>query len=140
MNKYLLLLFFVVFSFALISCKQPPPDNTTITNLTAKEGFELIQENKNNPDFVILDVRTPKEFNSGHIEKAVNIDYNAANFKEDLGTLDKNKTYALYCHSGRKSSTSSEIMGELGFKHIYNFGGVKQWKEAGYKLTPAEGQ
>ncbi len=68
------------------------------------------------------------------------MDYKADNFKEEVGKLDKNKTYALYCRSGRRASASSEIMGELGFKNIYEFGGVKQWKEAGYKLTPAEAQ
>ena len=140
MKNFLLTLFLILFSTGLVSCKQPAPDITAITNLTAKEGFDLIKENKNNPDFIILDVRTPEEFNSGHIEKAVNIDYNAANFKEEVGKLDKNKTYALYCGSGRRAVATSDIMGELGFVNIYEFGGVKQWMDAGYKLTPVEGK
>jgi len=140
MNKYLLILFSIVLSSGLISCKQPAPDITAITNLNAKQGFDLIKENKNNPDFVILDVRTPKEFNSGHIENAANIDYKSKDFKEKVDKLDKDKTYALYCGSGRRAAASSDIMGELGFKHIYDFGGIKEWKDAGYKLTPAEGQ
>lgn len=140
MKNFLLTLFLIFFSSGLVSCKQPAPDITTITNLNAIQGFELIDENKNNPDFIIIDVRTPEEFNSGYIENSVNIDYNAANFKDEVDKLDKNKTYALYCGSGRRAAASSEIMDELGFQHIYNFGGVKQWTEAGFKLTTAQGQ
>jgi len=140
MNKLLMIILSILFSSGLLSCKQPPPDITTINNLNTKEGYELIENNKTNPDFVILDVRTPKEYNSGHIENSVNIDYEAANFKEEVSKLDKNKTYALYCRSGRRSVASSDIMAELGFEHINQFGGIKQWKEAGYKLTPPEGQ
>jgi len=140
MNNFLLILFSIVFSSGLIGCNQPSPDITTITNLNAKQGLDLIQENKNNPDFVILDVRTPKEFNSGHIENAANIDYKSKDFKEKVDKLDKNKTYALYCRSGRRAAASSDIMAELGFKHIYQFGGVKQWQEVGYSLTSPEGQ
>ena len=139
MNKLLLAVIAVVFSYGSLSCEQPP-DIIAITNLNAKQGYQLIEDNKNNPDFVILDVRTPEEYNSGHIENAVNIDYSAENFKDEVGKLEKNKTYALYCGSGRRAVASSEIMGELGFKNIYEFGGVKQWTEAGFSLTPAEGQ
>ncbi len=140
MNKFFLVIFTLVFYIALISCKDVPHDLNTVENLDARQGWKLIEENKNNPDFVILDVRTPKEFNSGHIENAANIDYKSKDFKEKVDKLDKNKTYALYCGSGRRAAASSDIMAELGFKHIYQFGGVKQWQEAGYTLTSPEGQ
>ena len=140
MNKLAFLLLAALFISGAASCKQPPPDPTTITNLNVKQGKELIDENKNNPDFVILDVRTPEEFNSGHIANAVNIDYKSPDFKEQLENLDKDKTYALYCHSGRRATASADIMNGLGFQNIYNFGGVKQWLDAGYTLTPPENE
>lgn len=124
----------------LLACKDAPPDPVTVKNLNVKEGHDLIEKNKNNPDFVILDVRTPGEFNSGHIQNAINIDYKASDFKDNISNLDKNKTYALYCRSGRRAVASSDIMSELGFQHIYQFGGIKEWQEAGYKLTPPENQ
>ena len=55
-----------------------------------EEAYNLIQDNENNPDFVILDVRTPGEFSSGHIEDAVNMDYFSESFRDDLDELDKN--------------------------------------------------
>ena len=122
----------------LLGCKDAPPDPVVVKNLNTQEGYKLIEQNKNNPDFVILDVRTPDEFNSGHIQNAVNIDYKNPDFRENVDKLDKNKTYALYCRSGRRAVASSDIMADLGFKDIYQFGGVKQWQEAGYILTPQE--
>ena len=98
---------------ALIGCEDAPPDPVAIKNINAQEGYKLIEENKNNPNFVILDVRTPEEFNAGHIKNAVNIDYKNPDFKENVDKLDKSKTYALYCHSGRRAVASSDIMADL---------------------------
>ena len=123
---------------ALIGCEDAPPDPVAIKNINAQEGYKLIEENKNNPNFVILDVRTPEEFNAGHIKNAVNIDYKNPDFKENVDKLDKSKTYALYCHSGRRAVASSDIMADLGFDDIYQFGGVEQWQEEGHTLTPPE--
>ena len=135
---------FILISFltltAFIGCEDAPPDPVAIKNLNAQEGYKLIEENKNNPNFVILDVRTPEEFNAGHIKNAVNIDYKNPDFKENVDKLDKSKTYALYCHSGRRAVASSDIMADLGFDDIYQFGGVEQWQEEGYTLTPPENE
>ena len=51
--------------------------NQTIEEVNAREAFELIQDNRNNPDFVIIDVRTPQEYAEGHVEDSVNIDFNS---------------------------------------------------------------
>ena len=138
MKKTRLLIISLFTLAVLLGCKDAPPDPVMVKNLNAEEGYELLEENKSNPDFVILDVRTPEEYNSGHIQNAFNIDYKASDFKDKVSKLDKNKTYALYCHSGRRAVASSDIMAELGFKHLYQFGGIKQWQEAGYNLTPPE--
>ena len=119
----------------LICCSPAAPDNTTIKNLDSKQALNLIDKNQNNPDFIILDVRTPEEYNSGHIINAVNIDYKSGNFKEDINKLSKDKVYTVYCRSGRRAALSSEIMGNLGFKYIYDIGGILQLQEAGYKIT-----
>ena len=133
---------FILISFlaltGLVGCEDPPPDPVAVKNLNAQEGYKLIEENRNNPNFVILDVRTPEEFNSGHIQNAINIDYKNPDFKENVDKLDKSKTYAVYCRSGRRAVPSSDIMADLGFEDIYQFGGVEQWKEEGYTLTPPE--
>ncbi len=101
--------------------------------LNANQAEELIEKNENNPEFIILDVRTSEEFHSGHISNALNIDYKSANFKDELGKLDRDKTYITYCRSGRRSTAASEIMGEMGFDNIYMIdGGITAWQKASF--------
>ncbi len=106
-----------------------------LKNITPKAAFLLIQDNKNNPDFIIVDLRTPEEFSSGHVENALNIDYLAATFKDKINELDKNKTYLIYCRSGGRSGRSIKIMDKLGFKKVYNMtGGIIQWEKDNLKI------
>jgi len=64
-------------------------------NITVLEAYNMIIENLDNPDFVILDVRTPKEYDAGHIENCVLIDFKSYTFKEEIDTLDKSYTYLV---------------------------------------------
>ncbi|MCK6599511.1 MAG: rhodanese-like domain-containing protein, partial [Bdellovibrionaceae bacterium] len=61
-------------------------------------------------DSVILDVRTPDEYLSGHIKGAINIDFYASDFQNQLGKLDKEKDYKVYCRSGNRSSKAVNMM------------------------------
>ena len=106
---------------------------TAVQNIDTQKAFDLIQKNRDNPEFVILDVRTPDEFRGGHIPKAINIDVNSADFRSEIGKLDRNKAYLVYCRSGVRSAQASEIMSELGFKNIFNLlQGYNQWVAGGY--------
>jgi len=105
-------------------------------NITPEEAYILIQENKDNPNFVILDVRTPEEFLGEYIENPINLDYYSDTFRDDLDKLDKNKTYLIYCRSGRRSENALNIMKELDFKEVYNMlGGITKWKSEGLPTT-----
>ena len=105
---------------------------TTTKDITPQEAFTLIQKNQNNPDFVIIDVRTPEEFAGEHIEQATNIDFYSETFRDTLNALDKNKTYLIYCQVGGRSGSALDIMAELNFKEVYNIlGGINQWKAEG---------
>jgi rhodanese-related sulfurtransferase len=107
-----------------------------IENITPEEAYILIQENKDNPNFVILDVRTPEEFLGEYIENAVNLDYYSDTFRNNLDKLDKNKTYLIYCRSGRRSENALNIMKELDFREVYNMlGGIIKWKSEGLPTT-----
>jgi len=107
-----------------------------IENITPKEAYILIQENKDNPNFLILDVRTPEEFLGEYIENAVNLDYYSDTFRSDLDKLDKNKTFLIYCRSGRRSENALNIMKELDFREVYNMlGGIIKWKSEGLPTT-----
>ena len=107
-----------------------------IENISPQEAVALIQNNQNNPDFVILDVRTPEEFAGGYIENAINIDFYLETFRDELNKLDKNKTYLIYCRSGNRSGNALNIMEELNFKEVYNMaGGINGWKAEGLPTT-----
>ncbi len=104
----------------------------TIEDITPQEAFALIQNNQNNPDFVIIDVRTPDEFGGEHIENATNIDFYSETFRDMLNNLDKNKTYLIYCRSGGRSGNALNIMAELDFTEVYNIlGGILIWEAEG---------
>src|SRR5438046_3719146 len=93
--------------------------------------FETLRADKKN---VVLDVRTQKEFEAGHIPGAVNIDVNAPDFPERVTKLEKNKTYLVHCGAGVRSARACDKMSQLAFPKLYNLeGGFKAWETAGNK-------
>ena len=80
-----------------------------------------------NENVLILDVRTASEYAEGHIQGAVNIDVLASGFAEKIAALDKAKTLAIYCRSGRRSKSAAEQAVKLGFKVVELDGGVLSW-------------
>ncbi len=136
----LLLLLFVVSDWPARS-EEPKAaagdaQSETLRAVTPREAHELAQRNRNNPNFVILDVRTPEEFEGGHIEGAINMDYYDPGFQVDLGKLDKTKTYLIYCRTGNRSDTAFGFMQELRFKEVYPLeGGILAWRTAGFPVA-----
>lgn len=107
-----------------------------IKDITPVEAYALIQNNLGDKDFAVIDVRTPEEYASGHIDKAVNLDYQSETFGDELGKLDRNKTYLVYCRSGKRSAGALDMMKELGFKAVYNMvGGILEWEVAGLPMV-----
>ena len=116
---------------------QADTPNQAMENVVAKEAFDLIEDNKGNTDFVILDIRTPEEFSEGHIENATNLDYYSETFKEELAQLDKSKTYLMHCRSGGRSSKAMTTMEELDFLKVYHMtDGMNGWKAGGFPVAP----
>jgi len=107
--------------------------SSSITNdLSVSEFSNKVAE----AGVVTLDVRTPGEFNEGHIEGALLVDFQSGNFENEIASLDKSKTYAVYCRSGNRSGQAIEVMREAGFTNIYNLnGGVIDWANAGKTLV-----
>jgi rhodanese-related sulfurtransferase len=73
----------------------------------------------------IIDVRTPAEFASGHLEGAINMDVEGGEFTSQVATLDKTGTYLLYCHSGRRAGIAMDQMASMGFPGVTNLGGLE---------------
>lgn len=80
------------------------------------------------PNTVVLDVRTPAETQLGIIDGAITIDITQGDFMQKVNQLDKSKTYLVYCKVGGRSSTACEMMAEAGFKNLFNLaGGYVTW-------------
>jgi rhodanese-related sulfurtransferase len=108
-------------------------------SITPEEASALIEENQGNPDFVIIDIRTPDEFAREHIENATNLDYSSDNFQDELDKLDKNKTYLIYCQNGAQSQSALDTMAKLNFAEVYSIsGGLDQWKAEGLATIQAQ--
>lgn len=88
------------------------------------------QKEMQQEEVLLIDVRTPEEFEAGHLEGAINIDYLGDNFLERTATLDKNKPLLIYCRSGNRSSKAAIQLRAQGFKDITDLkGGYKAWVE-----------
>jgi len=79
---------------------------------------------------VLLDVRTPGEYNDGHIPSSILMNIYESTFVDDIQKLDRNKNYYLYCRSGNRSHHAGQLMKRLGFKNVYNLSsGIIDWNE-----------
>jgi thioredoxin len=120
-------LIIVFISFTLLSCNgQSSKSIQTI----APEAFA--KKIKETPKAQILDVRTPEEYASEHIDSAVNVNWLGDNFVVDAEKFDKSKPVFVYCKIGGRSSKAAAKLAELGFATIYNLdGGMMKWNAAG---------
>jgi thioredoxin 1 len=103
-------------------------DGSTKTSLPAVEFNDASVSDKNS---VIIDVRTPEEYESGHITNSVNVDYNAPDFGTNAAKISKEKTVYIYCRSGARSARAATMMRAQGYKVIELQGGIIRWEEAG---------
>jgi rhodanese-related sulfurtransferase len=123
------------------ACPFGGPDTqnpSSVQNITPLDAQTLIQSHTDDPDFIILDVRTPAEFTAGHIEGGLNACVNCQNpaFDDVLAAFDKNKTYLVYCGVGGRSATATGIMIDSGFTNVYNMtGGITQWLADGLPVV-----
>jgi rhodanese-related sulfurtransferase len=122
-KKLILLIVFMSF----VSCNS----SSEIKKISS-ENLILLDKNK---DIQVVDVRRSKEYNSGHITGAINIDFYKSSFVEDINKLDKSKTTVVYCKSGNRSNKSALIMDSLGFTDFYDFSeGINGWIIGGNKI------
>ncbi len=93
-----------------------------ITNITPAAALGLISAHQGDTNFTILDVRTQPEYAPRHIKNAMNLDFRSLSptFAEMLKSLDKTRTYLVYCGSGSRSAQAAEVMRAQGFLLVYN--------------------
>jgi phage shock protein E len=73
---------------------------------------------------VLIDVRTPDEFVAGHLDGAINLDYEGGALEAAIADLDPSATYQVYCHSGRRSALATALLADHGFAHVTDLGGI----------------
>jgi len=112
---------------------NPSPEAISMS-ISPDQAYRMIQDNSSKPE--VLDVRTPAEYESGHIYGAANLDYYSEGFLEKLRLLDKEKIYIVYCRTGYRAGIALTIMKALGFKEAYNIsGGIVAWSGEGLLLV-----
>ena len=110
-------------------------DTATIELVSPAEAAQVIDDDP--AGLVVLDIRTPEEFNDVRLASAINIDFYDADFADQLDGLDKNDPYVMYCRSGNRSSDAVQTMKDLGFVEVYEIdGGIVNWYDSGF---PVEG-
>ena len=93
-------------------------------NITAEEAKQIMDSEEG---YIILDVRTQEEYDQGHISGAILIPDTEIEAKAEEVLTDKNQLLLVYCRSGRRSKLASEILVELGYTNIKEFGGIIDW-------------
>lgn len=105
-------------------------------SVNTKEMQALVQENKDNPNFVILDVGHAPAYARGHLAGAISLPAADADFAAKLDTFDKSKIYLVYCPGGRWTPQAVTVMEKLQFTHIYaSSEGLSGWIQAGNKVV-----
>lgn len=126
--KKIIGIIFAISALALTGCSS----GGTFTTQNVQEFVSTISD----PNVVVIDVRTPEEFASGHVANAVNMNVEGGNFDQEISVLDKSKTYALYCRSGRRSANAAGIMSDAGFTSVITLdGGAADLANAGMQLV-----
>ena len=119
-------LYFLFISSVVLSCNGQP--SKKIESISCEAFAKKINDT---PNAQIFDVRTPEEYVSEHLDKAVNVNWLADNFVENVVKYDKSKPVFVYCKSGGRSKQASAQLAELGFTSIYELqGGILKWNAA----------
>ena len=106
--------------------------NTTEISMISESDFVEIQDS----DYILIDVRTKDEFDLGHIDSAINLDFYSDTFQNDILSLPRNETIVLYCRTNNRSTKTANILKENGFKEISVLeGGITNWVKNGNDIN-----
>ncbi len=127
----LLLIFLIVpFGFAAPAPEAGSPESAAPAEAGEPDFSDprvlqdLIENGKK--DYILVDVRTPEEYGSGHIPTAENIPVDEIESTQPAD--DKDALIILYCRSGNRSGRALSILEEQGYSNVHNFGGIEKWK------------
>lgn len=117
----------IISFFGFFSCQGQASKNVEILEANA-----FASKIKATPQAQLIDVRTPEEYNTLHIENAKNINWLSDSFATNVEKLDPKQPVFLYCKAGNRSQKAANKLAELGFTKIYDLqGGILKWEAAG---------
>ena len=105
----------------------------TVCGQVNANDYEKIFSREN----VLIDVRTPSEYQAGHLKNAVNIPYERVKAEIEKLVPDKEQTIVLYCHSGKRAGAAERKLKEMGYSNVINAGKFNELKAAQEKLNPS---
>ena len=121
----------IVFFFLLLIYSCQIFESTEINEISDTQ-FTEIQDTY----YILVDVRTAEEYESGHIQGAVNFDFYSESFQNDILTLDKSSSVILYCRTQNRSTKTANYLKENGYKEISVLaGGITSWVKNGNDLV-----
>ena len=123
MKRRLFLILLIV--LLLTGCAVSTDKDVTYTQITMSEAVEMMEIES---DYIILDVRRPDEFATGHIPNAINIPNESIGTDEISELPDKDQLILVYCRSGNRSKQASQKLVKLGYSNVVEFGGINDWK------------
>lgn len=124
----------LVLGLSLVSCAAAPAD---LANLPPVRADSLIKAETGKKTFHLVDVRTPEEFASGHLQGAVPMDFYAPDFQDKLATLPRDGKILIYCRSGHRSGQALQTMKAMGFADASDIaGGINAWRGQGLPVAP----
>ena len=134
-KSFILSIVFLLLSIYFINAENSKSKGVFM-NLSVEEFYKKIIDTSGDKNYILIDVRTPAEYKESHIDKSINIDFYAKDFKDQINKLDKSKKYLLYCHSGNRSGQTLDLMKKADFLEVYNLkGGIGSWSSKSYPLV-----
>lgn len=116
----------LILSMMLFAGCSSEVSKASYKQISTEEAMAMMSEET---DYIILDVRTPEEFESGHIKDAINIPNETIGNTEIAELPEKEQLIMIYCRSGNRSKQASEKLVRLGYTNIVEFGGINTWTD-----------
>lgn len=127
-----------IYWIAITMCMAQASGCNSNDNITSMPASEFQKEIKTD-SVQLVDVRTPQEYEEGHINGAININVQSKDFQKIVEKeLSKDSTVLVYCRSGRRSLEAAGVLTKLGYKVVNLKGGIIEWKHDGLPVTEAE--
>ena len=97
---------------------------SSYTQISMDEAVAMMETET---DYIILDVRTPQEFSEAHIPGAINVPNETIRVDKIPELPKEDQLILVYCRSGNRSKQASEKLAKIGYKNVYEFGGINEW-------------